>query len=160
MTGGGRDEALAAMSSAGPASGVHTTLPYQNSVQDWRRLSASVWRAGIEARFGSSREPSASLPERAGGITAAGLTRTQAVTVRLNNPGSVYYGARTTIMDLGLGKMVQSAQSPAVKAGLNIYNLFNPDTITTQVNTFGPTLGNPQTVILGRFFRVSTQIEW
>ena len=33
-------------------------------------------------------------------------------------------------------------------------------TVTGQVNTFGATLGNPTSVILGRFWRASTQVEW
>lgn len=161
MTGGaGEDEALAAMSNAGPASGVHTTLPYQNSVKiggDYPLPYGVQVSSAIRVVPGAERIITYSVPPAA--FTAAGLTRTQAVTVRLNNPGSLYY-PHTTIMDLGLGKWFNLPNHLRVKAGLNIYNLFNPDTITTQVNTFGPTLGNPQTVILGRFFRVSTQIEW
>ena len=158
--GSGEDEALAQMTNAGPASGVRKTLPYQNTI----KLGADYplpWDIQLSGAFrsvpGAERIVSWSVPATA--FTAAGLTRTQTVTVRLNDPGSLFY-ERVNITDLGLGKWFNLPGTLRVKAGFNIYNLFNPDTITGQTNTYGATLGNPTSVILGRFWRVSTQVEW
>jgi hypothetical protein len=156
----GEDEALAAITNAGPGSGIRKTLPYQNAFKmgaDYPLPYGVQLSGALRVIPGAERVITYSVPPAA--FTAAGLTRTQAVTVRLNNPGTLYY-PRTTIADLGLGKWFDLPNRLRVKAGLNLYNLFNPDTITSQVNTFGAALGNVQGVILGRFWRGSLQIDW
>jgi hypothetical protein len=158
--GNGESDALAQMTSPGPASGVQATLPYQATFKlgsDHRLPFGVQLSTAFRSIPGAERIVTWSVPASA--FTAAGLTRTQTVTVRLNNPGSLFYD-RTTIVDLGIGKWFDLPGRLRVKAGLNLYNLLNPDTVTGQVNTFGATLGNPTSVILGRFWRASTQVEW
>ena len=158
--GNGESDALAQMTNAGPASGVHATLPYLATFKlgsDHHLPFGVQLSTAFRSIPGAERIVTWSVPASA--FTAAGLTRTQTVTVRLNDPGSLFY-ARTTLVDLGIGKWFDLSGRLRVKAGLNLYNLLNPDTVTGQVNTFGATLGNPTSVILGRFWRASIQVEW
>lgn len=158
--GSGEADALAQMTNAGPSSGLQATLPYVATFKvgsDHRLPFGVQLSTAFRSLPGAERIVTWSVPASA--FTAAGLTRTQTVTVRLNNPGSLYYD-RTNIVDLGIGKWFDLPGRLRVKAGLNLYNLLNPDTVTGQVNTFGATLGNPTSVILGRFWRASTQVEW
>ena len=158
--GGGEDEALARMTTPGQSSGVRRRLPYQNTLKIGGNypLPYGIQLSGaLRSVPGVERIVTWSVP--ASQFTAAGLTRTQTVTVRLNDPGSLYY-PRVNIADLGLGKWFDLPNHLRVKLGVNIYNMFNPDTITGQTNSFGATLGNPTSVILGRFWRGSMQLDW
>jgi hypothetical protein len=158
--GNGEADALAQMSNAGPGSGVQGSLPFRGGMKiggDYPLPYGVQLSSAIRIIAGTERIITYSVPVAA--FTAAGLTRTQTVTVRLNNPGSLYY-PNIKIVDLGLGKWFDLPNRLRAKVGLNVYNLFNPDTITSQTNGFGPTLGDPLDVILGRFWRGSLQVEW
>jgi hypothetical protein len=160
-TGGdGEAQALGNVPGALPGSGYSKAMPYQANIKigsDHELPYGVQLSAAFRSLPGAERVVSWSVPTTA--FTAAGLTRTQAVTVRLNEPGSLYY-ERANIVDLGLAKWINLPGHARVKAGLNIYNLLNPDTITGQTNTFGPTLGDVTSVILGRFWRASASLQF
>ena len=160
-TGGtGEADALANVPGALPGSGVTGAVPYQFTYKlgsDHQLPFGAQLSAAFRSVPGAEQIITWSVPASA--FTAAGLTRTQTVTVRLNAPGSLFYD-RLNVLDLGLGKWIDLPSHLRVKLGVNLYNLFNPDTITSRTSAFGATLGNPTGVILGRFWRASTQVEW
>jgi hypothetical protein len=161
-TSGGDGEiiALASVPRAGPPSGVQATMPYQSSVKlgaDYPLPYGVQLSAAYRIVPGVERGITWSVPASA--FTAAGLSRTQTVTVRLNPPGSLYLD-RLNLLDLSAGKWFNLPGRLRVKVAANVYNLLNPDTVTSRTNTFGATLGTPTGVILGRFWRASTQLEW
>lgn len=160
-TGGdGEIEALAKVPNAGPASGVRPTLPYltEFKIAGDHPLPYGVQvAAAFRSLPGAERLITWSVPTSA--FRAAGLSRTQAVTVRLNPPGSLYYD-RVNVLDFNLAKSFDLPGGLRWKVGANIYNILNPDTILTRTNTFGATLHTPRSVILARFWKVHTLIEW
>jgi hypothetical protein len=160
-TGGdGEAEALADVPGALPGTGVAKAIPFKANFKlgsDHQLPYGIQLSAAFRSLPGAERIITWNVPVAS--FTAAGLTRTQAVTVRLNDPGSLYY-ERVNVVDLGVGKWVELPGRARVKAGLNLYNLLNPDTITGQTNVFGATLGEPTEVILGRFWRASASLQW
>jgi hypothetical protein len=159
-TGGkGEQDTLSTMKNAGPSSGFSGTIPYKVTFKmggDFRLPFDVQVSAALRSLAGDERIITWVVPVSA--FTAAGLTRTQSLTVRLNEPGSLYYD-RLNIADVGLGKWLQFGHL-RTKLGANIYNLLNPDTVTGRTNAYGATLGDPTGVILGRFWKASLQLEW
>jgi hypothetical protein len=43
---------------------------------------------------------------------------------------------------------------------LDVYNAFNGAAIQTEVTTFGPDQGKPQTILNGRLLRLVAQLKW
>ena len=84
--------------------------------------------------------------------------RTQSVRVRLNPPGSIY-NERTNVLDLSFGKLIDVG-SALVRIGADIYNILNPDTILRTQDNYGASLGDVREVILGRFWKFLTQINF
>jgi hypothetical protein len=158
--GNGEADAVARITGGGTASGGPVTVPFRASVKlggDYSLPYGLQVSGTYRSIPGDERIITWSVPASA--FTAAGLSRTQTVTVRLNDPGSLYYD-RLNVVDLAVGKWFTLPGRMRVKVAANLYNLLNPDTITSRTNTFGATLGQPRGVILGRFWRAGTQVEW
>jgi hypothetical protein len=156
----GEVEALGSVPNAGPASGFRAALPFQKQLKlagSYSLPYGFVTGAVFRSEPGTERMITWSVPTSA--FQAAGLSRTQTVTVRLNQPGSDYYD-RLNLLDLSFGKRFNLPGRARWTIGANIYNALNPDSVTSRTNTFGPTLGRPLALVTSRFWRLNTRLDW
>jgi len=79
------------------------------------------------------------------------------VTVNLVAPGTTY-GDRVNQFDMRIGKIFRFGQRRA-SVNLDIYNLLNSSAVLTESQAYG-TFRVPQIVIVGRFVKVSTQVDF
>ena len=84
--------------------------------------------------------------------------RTQAVTVRLDTPGSQYL-ERWNQVDVNVRK-VFTVGKLQVEPGVDVYNLLNSNVVITQNQSFGSSLGRPERVLQGRLVRLTAQIDF
>jgi hypothetical protein len=73
-------------------------------------------------------------------------------------PGTLY-GDRLNQADLRLGKNLRYDRTKTLVA-LDIFNLFNSNTPDVYQQTYGPTYLNPQSITVGRFFKISAQLDF
>jgi hypothetical protein len=73
-------------------------------------------------------------------------------------PGTVY-GDRLNQADLRIGKNLRSGRTRTMVA-LDIFNLFNSNTPDVYQQTYGPTYLNPLSITVGRFFKISAQLDF
>ena len=73
-------------------------------------------------------------------------------------PGTVY-GERLNQADLRLGKNLRYGRTRTMVA-LDIFNLFNSNTPDVYQQTYGPTYMNPLSITVGRFFKISAQLDF
>jgi hypothetical protein len=85
--------------------------------------------------------------------------RTQAETTILNEPGSLY-GERWTQVDINVRKNFQVGNGKVHTFQLDIFNVFNNNSIRTQTDTVGTSLGQVTAIMPGRFPRVAYQFKW
>jgi carboxypeptidase family protein len=84
--------------------------------------------------------------------------RTQAVTVRLDKPGSQYLN-RLNQLDLEI-KRVFKVRTFQLEPGVDVYNVFNGNVVLVQNQNFGSSLGQPQRILQGRLVRLNVQIRF
>ncbi len=84
--------------------------------------------------------------------------RTVVVTVPLTSPGTEYLDRRS-LVDIGIRRPFKAGRVTMV-GGLDIFNTLNALTVLSQNNAFGAALGNPQTTLVGRMFRLSLNTKW
>ena len=80
------------------------------------------------------------------------------VSVPLVEPQSEY-GERQHQVDLRVGKVLRFGGTRS-SINLDVFNLLNMDTITGQVNVFGPAWQRPTGTVLGRFARISATFDF
>jgi hypothetical protein len=73
-------------------------------------------------------------------------------------PG-VVYGDRLSQADLRVGKNVRYGRTRTLVA-LDIFNLFNANTPDVYQQTYGATYLNPLSITVGRFFKISAQLDF
>ena len=61
--------------------------------------------------------------------------------------------------DLRLGKNLRYGRTRTMVA-LDIFNLFNSNTPDVYQQTYGPTYMNPLSITVGRFFKISAQLDF
>jgi hypothetical protein len=84
--------------------------------------------------------------------------RTQAVTVPLVSPG-VRYLERWNQLDAGVKKGFTFGKIQA-SLHLDVFNLLNASSILGEVQTYGPSLGQPTEILQGRFARIGTTVRF
>jgi hypothetical protein len=84
--------------------------------------------------------------------------RTQAVTVRLDQPGTEYL-ERWNQLDFTV-KRAFRVNNVQVEPGVEIFNAFNTNTVLVQNQNFGSSLGQPQRVLQGRLMRLAFQLTF
>jgi len=84
--------------------------------------------------------------------------RTQAVTIRLDTPGSQYL-ERWNQVDVNVRRVFRAGKLQ-VEPGLDVYNLLNSNVVITQNQNFGSALGRPDRVLQGRLVRLTAQIDF
>ena len=146
------------MPNALPGSGLVDSPPYLAAFKmagDYQLPFDSVVSFVVRSLPGQERNILWSVP-RSAFETVGG--RTESVRVRLNPPGSIY-NERVNVLDLSLGKLIDIGNA-RVRIGADIYNILNPDTILRTRDNYGASLGNVHEVILGRFWKFLTQINF
>ena len=111
-------------------------LPGAPVVADWRATSAEV-------------TPFLGRP-LAGGSTST--------SVQLVEPATVFLD-RVTLVDVRVAKVV-SFGGGRVKGVVDIYNLFNANTILIESGRFGSAWQRPTTIMAGRLFKFGVQVEF
>jgi len=84
--------------------------------------------------------------------------RTERTTVRLTPPGTKYL-ARWNQVDIAFKKNFQLA-GYQLTAQADVYNALNAAPVLTETQTFGTSLGTPNTILQGRLLRLVTQVKW
>jgi hypothetical protein len=84
--------------------------------------------------------------------------RTQAVTVPLVAPGVRYLG-RWNQLDVGLKKAFNISKGE-VSINLDVFNVLNVSSILGEIQTFGPSLGQPTEILQGRFARIASTVKF
>jgi hypothetical protein len=73
-------------------------------------------------------------------------------------PGTLY-GDRLNQADVRLGKNLRFGRTRTMVA-LDIFNVFNSNTPDVYQQTYGPTYLNPLSITVGRFFKLSAQLDF
>jgi hypothetical protein len=73
-------------------------------------------------------------------------------------PGTVY-GERLNQADVRVGKNLRYGRTRTMVA-LDIFNLFNSSTPDVYQQTYGATYLNPLSITVGRFFKISAQLDF
>ena len=80
------------------------------------------------------------------------------MTVNLVSPGTIY-GERTNQLDLRFAKPLRIGPSRTT-VNLDLYNLLNANAVLLQNNTYGPKWQQPTSVLPGRLFKFSAQLDF
>lgn len=84
--------------------------------------------------------------------------RTVSTLVRLTAPGTKYL-ARWNQVDVAFKRNFRVAGYQLV-AQADVYNALNSGVVTTETQTFGPSLEFPNTILQGRLLRLVAQVKW
>jgi hypothetical protein len=84
--------------------------------------------------------------------------RTQPVTVPLIAPGTKY-GDRWNQVDVGVKKSVRLGHGE-LDGQVDVFNLFNSSAVLTELQVFGPSLGQPTSILQGRLLRLSASFRF
>jgi hypothetical protein len=115
-----------------------------------------VWEANSAARA-TQACPAGATSGQVGCFTATGTTVTATTyTVNLLNPNELY-GPGYTIFDLKLGKNLRFA-GKRVNIGVDIYNLFNNDTVLTYQDNFD-VADNPATPVVEQWGQATSLLS-
>ncbi len=86
------------------------------------------------------------------------LTQTQ-VNMLLDPPGANRM-PRVTQLDFSVWKTIRATKSVVLTPQIDVFNTLNANTVLTQVTTFGPSLGNPATILTGRLVRFQMKAQF
>jgi len=84
--------------------------------------------------------------------------RTAAVTIPLVSPG-VRYLERWNQLDIGVKKGITVGKTE-ISINLDLFNALNVSSILGEIQTFGPSLGQPTEILQGRFARIATTVKF
>jgi hypothetical protein len=84
--------------------------------------------------------------------------RTQPVNVPLIAPGTKY-GDRWNQVDIG-GKKIFRVGRAELQGSVDVFNALNSSAVLTQLQTFGPSLDRPTTLLQGRLLRLSGTVKF
>jgi hypothetical protein len=85
--------------------------------------------------------------------------RTQAQTIILNEPGSLYM-ERWNQLDINIKKNFVYGHNKVHTFQLDIFNVFNANAIRTVTDSVGTSLGQVTAILPGRFPRIAYQFKW
>jgi hypothetical protein len=85
--------------------------------------------------------------------------RTQPQTIVLNQPGSLY-GERWLQVDVNIRKNIRYGSGKIHTLQLDVFNVFNNNSIRTMTDTVGTSLGQVTAILPGRFPRLAYQFKW
>jgi hypothetical protein len=138
-------------------------LNYCNSSGPWRPLLklGGSWPLPLDTQISGTFSSFPGAPEPITyGVTRAiypALTQTS-ITVLLDDPlNPSRFLPRINQLDLRLAKRVPLAGSKRVMLQFDMFNLFNTNAVLAAVQTYGPTVYTPNTIMQGRIFQLGTQ---
>ena len=103
-------------------------------------------------------KPQARLPAVIAPVLGRNLSGGAAnLPVTILEPGSMY-GERLNQVDLRVGKILRFGRTKS-SLNLDLYNLFNANTVLTQNNSYGAWQA-PQSILDARFAKVSAQFDF
>jgi hypothetical protein len=88
-----------------------------------------------------------------------GGQRTQAQTIILNQPGSLY-SERWNQLDVNFRKNFRYGHGKTHTFQFDIFNVFNSNAIRTMTDSVGTSLGQVTAILPGRFPRIAYQFKW
>lgn len=116
-----------------------------------------IWFSGtLQSYSGAMKSVEWTVPTSVFG--EAGLVRTETTRVDLVAPGSAYRD-RWNQVDISFRKAFQFGQSD-FSMQVDLYNVNNSNVVLTETESFGPTLGTPNTILTGRLMRLAFQLKW
>ena len=87
-----------------------------------------------------------------------GGQRTQAVTVNLVPPGSKY-APRWNQLDISVRRIFKMHRL-SIEPQFDVFNLLNLNPVLIENQNFGPTLGQPREILIGRIPRIAVQVNF
>jgi hypothetical protein len=84
--------------------------------------------------------------------------RTQPVTVPLIPPGTKYL-ERWNQVDVNLKRTIRVGGIEMLPS-VDVYNVFNSSVVLTELQTFGPALGQPTSMLQGRFMKLGVLVKF
>ena len=91
-------------------------------------------------------------------FSAAGLSRSETTRVDLLEPGTSYK-ERWNQVDVSVRKEIDVG-GYNFSTQVDIYNVNTSNVVLTQTESFGPTLGTPNSILTGRLMRLAFQLKW
>jgi hypothetical protein len=85
--------------------------------------------------------------------------RTQAQTIVLNEPGSLFT-ERWNQLDVNFRKNIHYGHGKVHTFQVDVFNVFNNNSIRTMTDTVGTSLGQVTAIMPGRFPRLAYQFKW
>jgi hypothetical protein len=138
--------------------GQNLTIPFRHDLKlnGFYRLPADL-QANFAWQNYAGAPSTVNYPVPAAAFAVVG-GRTQAVTVPLVSPGTRYL-SRWNQLDLGVRKNVK-LRTTEVSLHLDVFNALNASSVLGEVQTFGPSLGQPTEILQGRFARIATTVKF
>lgn len=118
------------------------------------QLSGTIQSSPGPEITASHTVPSSEVAPSLGRPLASGRT----TTVALVEPGTMY-GERLNQLDLRMAKSVRMARF-TVRGIVDLYNVFNANTVLDQNNTYGPRWQQPLIILPGRFVKFGMQVNF
>jgi hypothetical protein len=130
-------------------------LPYRFHVS-----ATFVNAPGIPVNANWSAPNSAIAPSLGRNLAACGAAAvcTSTATVRLIEPFTVFE-ERLTKLDLRFGRSMQVGRL-RLQPRLDVYNVFNANTVLSVNQTFGPVFGRPLSILGARMAKVGLQVDF
>ena len=116
------------------------------------------WKFGASISFLSYAGPMLTVNWAPGAAVFPNGQRTQPITVPLIAPGTAY-GDRWNQVDAGVTKQLTFGRAH-IEGRLDVFNLLNSNAVLTQLQTFGPTLNQPSSILQGRLMRLSGSVRF
>ena len=70
-----------------------------------------------------------------------------------------YRYAWVNLLDLRVAKSFQAGRT-RIEPTLDLFNVFNNNAVTNAVQTLGPSLGRPSSIVMGRLLRLGGRISF
>jgi Carboxypeptidase regulatory-like domain len=138
-------------------------LNYCKSAGPWQPLFklGGSWPLPLDTQISGTFSSFPGAPENITyGVTRAiypALTQTS-ITVLLDDPlNPSHFLPRINQLDLRLAKKLQLTKSRRLMLQFDAFNVFNSNAVLAAVQTFGPTVYHPNTIMQGRIFQLGTQ---
>ena len=124
----------------------------------WWGLEPSFTFQNLPGKFMGATwsAPNAVIAPSLGRNLSAGASRT--ARVQIIAPSTVFL-ERVTLLDVRLAKVV-NVGGARVKGVLDVYNMFNANTILNENATYGGAWQRPLTIVAGRLFKFGVQVEY
>ncbi|MBI4473663.1 MAG: TonB-dependent receptor [Acidobacteria bacterium] len=127
----------------------------------WQGKVSSVYELPYGIDFSARLQSSMGFPERTTVRVASATVRLNQGTVTLDvEPRGASRLPSYNMLDLGLRKSFQVSENVTIKPNLDLFNVFNADTITSRIAQLGPTYGRVSNMVAGRMMRLGFDVNF